>query len=198
MIERIERMRTDSTMRTVLAMLLFAAGCASSHTTRYMHPAADLGAIRTVAVLPFTTLTTSRSDAEKVEKIFLVELLATGAVEVVEPGQVAKLVGAEGISTTDKLAPADLQRIGQALGADGLFLGTVVDFVLGRSGNAPAPEVTIQLRLVETASGTTAWSSSETRSGASAKTRLFGFGGDSLTEAARRLISEQLQGLVKE
>jgi len=36
--------------------------------------------------------------------------------------------------------------------------------------------VTIQLRLVEAATGTTAWSSSESRSGAQMKSRLLGFG----------------------
>jgi hypothetical protein len=188
------------TVRKLPALALvvgLAAGCATTRVTDYTHPAADLGAIKTVAVLPFTTLTPDRTDAEKVQKLFQVELLALNVVDVVEPGRVAQLVASEHIDSADKLTPEDLQRIGKALGADGVFLGTVVDFSQSRVGNTTAPDVTIQLRLVEVASGTTAWTSTESRSGANARARLFGFGGDSLTQAARALIRDQLKSLVK-
>jgi TolB-like protein len=185
------------TAATLLALLLVAAGCVSKGNTTYTHPGADLGAIRKVAVLPFQTLTGSRGDADKVQRLFLVELLATGVVDVVEPGEVAKLVAAERIDSTDALAPADLARLGKALGADGLFLGTVVDFADERIGATPAPRVTIELRLVEVQTGATAWSVNRGRGGAGLSARLFGFGGDSLTEAARRLLREELESLVK-
>jgi TolB-like protein len=189
--------RTTNALTACAAALVLATGCATTRSTHYTHSGADLGAIRTVAVLPFTTLTQQPNDARKVEKIFLVELLARGVVDVVEPGKVAQLVATERIASVETLAPEDLQRIGKALGADGLFLGSVVEFAENRSGTTPAPQLTIQLRLVETASGVTAWSSSETRNGANARARLFGFGGDSLTLAARRLIREQLRQLTK-
>jgi TolB-like protein len=185
------------TLAALLAAATLAGGCASSARTSYTHPSADLGAIRKVAVLPFTSLTVDPAAAAKVHRIFLVELLATGVVEVVEPGAVTQIQLAERIESADTLTPADLQRIGQALAADGLFLGTVVDFEENRIGTVPAPEVTIQLRLVETASGATVWSSSETRSGAGVRARLLGFGGDSLTAAARKLVREQLDTLVR-
>jgi hypothetical protein len=176
---------------------LLQLACASSGATRFVHASADLGAIRNVAVLPFDTLTGNTEDGSKVQKIFLVELLALGAVEVVEPGRVGQLVAKEKLASAEKLAPADLQRIGEELGVDGLFLGTVLDFTEVRTGSLPTPEVTLQLRLVEVRSGTTAWSVTATRSGAGARVRLLGFGGDSLTETARKLIREQLEALVK-
>lgn len=183
---------------TATSMLVAStlAGCATTSRTTYVHPAADLGAIRTVAVLPFSSLLQDRLPAEKVQRVFLVELLSLGVVEVAEPGRVAQLMASEKIESTDALTPADLTRLGNSLAVDGLFLGTVVDFADARLGTAPAPEVTIQLRLVETATGSTAWSSSETRSGASVRSRLFGIGGDSLTETARKLVREQLESLV--
>jgi hypothetical protein len=188
-------MKTATT--TLLLALLLVPGCASKGSSRYTAAQADLGAIRTVAVLPFTSLTGDPTHATKVQRIFLGELLSLGAVEVIEPGRVAELAGTERLDATDALAPEDFQRIGQALAVDGLFLGTVVDFSQGYSGSAPAPEVTLQLRLVEVASGQTAWQTTTGRSGPNAKARLFGFGGDSLTEAARKLIREQLEALVK-
>jgi hypothetical protein len=94
------------------------------------------------------------------------------------------------------LGPPELKRLGETLKADALFMGTVVDFSQSQSGT-PAPDVTIQLRLVETQSGVTVWSASKTRSGASLGARLFGIGGDSLIEAARQLLREELRTLLK-
>lgn len=189
--------RLTKALTISLLALALATACATTRSTHYTHSGADLGAIRTVAVLPFTTLTQDPNDARKVEKIFLVELLARGVVEVVEPGKVAQVVASERITSAETLTPDDLKRIGQELGAEGLFLGSVVELVESRSGSTPAPQVTIQLRLVEASSGITAWSSSDTRNGANARARLFGFGGDSLTLAARRLIRHQLRQLTR-
>ena len=180
----------------ILAMAL-ACGCRSTRTTKYLHPNMDLGAIKRVAVLPFDSLVQDRSAGEKVQKLFLTELLASEAFEVAEPGQVTKLLRAERVESTDSLGPADFKRLGESLKVQGIFLGSVVDFTESRTGSTPAPEVTIQLRLVETQSGVTVWSASRTRSGTTASARLFGIGGQSLTEAARRLVREELSTLVK-
>ncbi len=174
-----------------------AGGCASSSTTKYIHPNADLSAIKKVAVLPFENLSQDRTAGEKVQKIFLTELLSLEAFDVIEPGQVSKLLRSERVDSVETLGPADFKRIGEALKVQGLFLGSVVDFADTRTGSTPTPDVTIQLRLVEVQSGVTIWSASRTRSGATASARLFGVGGQSLTEAARQLLREELSTLMK-
>jgi TolB-like protein len=186
------------TMKNALILpLLLLAGCASGGATRYLHPNVDMGAIQKVAVLPFENLTSERTAGEKVQKVFMTELLALAAFEVVEPGAVVRVLKAERVEAVETLGPAELKRIGETLKADALFLGTVVDFTDNRMGTTPAPDVTIQLRLVETQSGVTVWSASQTRSGASTSARLFGVGGASLTEAARELLRDELRSLVK-
>lgn len=188
--------RAGSTASVVLAVLsLWLAGCASG-PTRYIHPNADLGALQRVAVLPFENVSGTQGASDKVHKIFLVELLSLEVFEVVEPGQVARALKGESVASPDQLTPDDLKRIGAALGADGLFLGQVVDYEDTRGG-ARAPAVTIQLRLVEVTSGATVWSSSETRAGVKASTRLFGVSSDSLTEATRKTIRAQLSTLLQ-
>ncbi len=179
-----------------ISVSLVSAGCASS-TTRYIHPNVDMGSIKRVAVLPFENLTQERTAGEKVQKIFLTELLASEAFEVVEPGQVTQALRASRIEQVEALGPADLKKLGETLKAQGIFIGSVVDYAETRSGSTPAPDVTIQLRLVESQTGVTVWSASRTRSGASASARLFGIGGQSLTEAARQLLREELGTLVK-
>lgn len=174
-----------------------ALGACRSTQTRFLHPNADLAAIKKVAVLPFENLTPEKSNGDKVQKIFFVELLSLETFDVVEPGQVTKVLRGERIESVEALGPADLKRIGEALGAQGLFIGTVVDYGEARTGATSAPQITIQLRLIETQSGATVWTTSQTRSGTSISNRLFGIGGDSLTEAARKLIRDELATMFK-
>ena len=182
--------------RAAIVLLLLAACSSGSQQTRYLHKNADLGAIGKVAVLPFESLTSEKVPADKVQKIFYVELLSLEVFDVAEPGQVTKVLRASGASI-DQLGPAEIQKIGKELGVDGVFTGTVVDFGEARSGPTSAPEVTLQLRLIETHSGTTIWSASQSRSGNGVSTRLFGVGGESLTQVARRIVRAELSTLLK-
>lgn len=179
----------------ITALCLMVCACSTTtRQTKFLHPNADLGVMKKVAVLPFDNVTQDKAAGDKVQKIFFIELLAAQAFDVVEPGQVTKVLKSQ---NAESMGPADFQRAGKELGVDGLFLGSVIDFEDSRSGSTPTPEVTIQLRLVETQTGATVWSTSETRSGAAVSTRLFGVGGESLTEAARRVIRGELRTLFK-
>ncbi|HET7453840.1 MAG TPA: GNA1162 family protein [Thermoanaerobaculia bacterium] len=182
---------------TAVVAVLFLAGACGHAVTQYVHPNADLAALKTVAVLPFENLSPDHTAGDKVQKIFSSELLSTGAFTVVEPGLVTKTLKASRIETMDSLGPAEFKKLGEELKADAVFMGSVVDFVDNRSGTTPMPDITIQLRLVECQSGATVWSASRSKSGASASARLFGIGGESLTEAARELVREELHTLVK-
>src|SRR6185369_17280634 len=185
--------RTYFPLLAAIAMLGTSCG-STTQQTRFMHANADLGAIKSVAVLPFDSLAQDRAAGDKVQKIFYLELLSLDVFEVSEPGQVNKFVRSDALAT---LGPAEFQKIGKDLGVDALFAGSVVDFAEGRSGSTPTPEITIQLRLIETHSGTTIWSVGQTRSGAGVSTRLFGVGGESLSEAARRVVRRELGTLLK-
>jgi len=192
-----EMMMKHGSRATAAIALLFLSSACGHAVTQYVHPNADLAALKTVAVLPFENLSPDRTAGDKVQKIFSAELLSTGAFAVVEPGLLSKTLKANRIETMESLGPADFKKLGEELKADAVFMGTVVDFAEGRSGQTPTPEITIQLRLVECQSGATVWSASLSKSGASASARLFGIGGESLTEAARELVKQELGTLVK-
>ncbi len=174
----------------------WASAACKSTTTKYVHPNVDLGAIKRVAVLPFENLTADRVAGEKLQKLFLTEVLSLDVFQVVEPGQVNRELRALRIDSLESIGPAEIKRLGEVLKADGFFFGSVVDFSETRSGSTPTPQVTIALRLVEAASGVTVWSATRTTSGATASARLFGIGGQSLTEAARAVMREELSTLV--
>ena len=198
---RISMSKRDKTIRWValLAATAFCMACASSSSTqtKYLHKNADLAAIARVAVLPFDNVSGDRSAGDKVLKVFYLELLSLDVFEVAEPGQVTKVLKTGPGSALDSLGPADYQKLGKDLNVDAVFTGSVVDFTESRTGNTPTPDVTIQLRLIDTHTGATVWSAGQTRTGAGVSTRLFGVGGESLTEAARRLVRSELQTLLK-
>jgi TolB-like protein len=183
-------------LKTSLVLLLLLAGAACGGANRYVNPNTDLSVMRRVAVVPFENVTPDKLSGEKVQRIFLTEVLSLGAFEVVEPGQVLKALKAERLESST-LTADDIKRLGKALDAQALFLGTVVEFEENRSGAVPTPQVTVQLRLVETESAATVWSVSRTRGGATVTARLFGVGGKSATVVAEELIREELLALTE-
>jgi len=172
------------------ALALAAAACAAP--PRYLNKGADLGAITTVAVVPFENVTQDRLCAERVHKIFFTELLAREAFKVAEPGQVLRALRKDQLEP-GALTPEDIKRLGHGLQAQALFMGVVLEYDEGRtSAGAASPRVKLLLRLVDVETGTTLWSVSRERGGASLGARLFGIGGTPASTMAEELIREEL------
>lgn len=175
---------------SLLLAALAAEGCA--HPPRYLNRSADLGAIKTVAVLPFENVTTDKLCAERLQRIFLTELLAREAFKVAEPGLVTRAMRRDQLEPS-ALTPEEIKKLGASLGAEALFMGTVLEYDEGRGGgSAPSPRVKLQLRLVDVDSGTTLWSVSREAGGATVTARLFGIGGVAASTVAEALIREEL------
>jgi len=180
---------------TVLGFILLM-GCRSGPTV-YIHPNADFSVIKKVAVLPFENLTQDRFAGDKVQKIFTTEFLSLGAFEVAEPGQVLRVLANERIENVSALSAPEIKKVGEGLGAQALIFGSVVDFGSTQVGANPSPEVTVQLRLVETQSGITLWSVSHTRSGVKIPVRLFGIGGETPTQAVKKMMRQEVNTILK-
>ncbi len=181
--------------RLHVGLLALAVMAACAHRpARYVNPSSDLGVVKTVAVIPFENLTGDKLASERVQKIFTTELLSLGAFEVVEPGEVLRTLRAGG-SDPAALTLDDVKKLGKALRAQALFLGVVVEYDEGRGGGTPTPQVTLQLRLLDTETATTVWSVSRTSSGATVTARLFGLGGKSASIVAQEIIREELSRL---
>ena len=175
----------------VIAVVLALPACGGR--TRYVNQNADLGAVKTVAILPFENLTNDKLCAERVNKIFLTELLNVGAFEVVEPGLVIRTVRREA-SDIAQLTAEDIKRIGSSLKAQALVIGSVLEFE-ERRGTSDGARVKLQFRLVDTQSAATIWSVTRSRAGLGFGGRVFGLGGPSATELAEDLVREELAKL---
>ncbi len=177
--------------------VLWLAGCGSTAPATYVHPRYDFSLVKTVAVLPLDNLTPDQMAGEKVRRIVITELLATGIVDVIEPGQVNRVLATLNIQNPAAMSPEEFKRVGTALRVQLLIVGSVESFERVQVGGVQAPEVTLTLRAVDVDSGTVVWAASHTQGGATVSARLFGLTGDSLSEVARKAAHETVVTLFR-
>jgi curli biogenesis system outer membrane secretion channel CsgG len=183
---------------TILALggLLLTAGCGGMGTTRFIHPEFDFGFLESVAVVPFENASENQGAGNQATRYFNNALLATEAFEIVEPGEVARVLENEGLVRTAQLSDQQIVAIGQQLGVQGLFLGSVTESSSIRSGATTVSVVTVVIRLVETETGATVWSATGSDDSATFWSSLFGTGQRARADVMRRAIDKCLGSLM--
>ncbi len=191
--------------RACLALLLLVplglGACGGTmKATQFTNPKFNFSFVQRVAVLPFDNESPDRQAGSRATRFAITELLATGAVEVVEPGEVqAALVKLLGAIPGRAVAPSTEQvlALGKALNVQALLLGSVTQSENLRSGAVPIPVVTVDMHLVETETGATVWAATHSEKGGSLEARVLGTGGEPIAETTRRCVHEALKALVK-
>jgi TolB-like protein len=186
--------RDHPTATLILGLALFLhAGCASDDV--YFEPNMDFGSLQSVAVLPFQNLTSAQEAGERVRDTFMGMLLATGAVYVLPPGEVARglsklsRISAEGPSTDQ------IKQLGTILDVDAVITGVVREYGSVRSGATSANIVSVSLQMIEVQSGLIVWSASSTQGGVTIWDRLFGGGGEPMDTVTARAVDDLLDKL---
>jgi polysaccharide biosynthesis protein PelC len=183
----------------VAALSLGACGGAMK-ATEFTNPKFNFSFVQRVAVLPFDNESSDRQAGSRATRLAITELLATGSVDVVEPGEVqAALVKIVGAVPGRAVLPSTEQvlALGKALNVQALLLGTVNQSENLRSGAVPIPVVTLDLHLVETETGATVWATTHSEKGGSLEARVLGTGGEAIAETTRRCVRQALQSLVE-
>jgi len=156
-------------------LLILLAGCAGNSDS-YVHPEADLGFYEKVGVIPFATLGADRLAGDKMASAFTTHLLLSRRFEVVEPGQfLASYQKEVGANTPPPIGlPQDkLSALAKETSVQGIFQGTVKDYDYS-GGSSSRPVISVEVRLVDVATGNVVWSTSVTRTGSAS---LLGIGG---------------------
>jgi TolB-like protein len=175
-------------------MLVFVGGCATNTSMQYVRQNIDYSDFKRIAVLPFESLTTDEYAGEKIRKTVITELLSKG-VDVVEPGEVTRVLIEQKIKSLGSVRTTDLQNVAKTLGVGALMMGSVEAYGISRGISVSYPEVSINLRLVEASSGNIVWSVCQTSGGPSFWTRHFGAEGASLSDTANEVVQEAIDTL---
>ena len=171
-----------------IAASLLIFSCSSS-VKRYVRTGTDVQSIKTVAVLPFENLTRDEHAGEKIRNAVIMDLLSRG-VNVIEPGEVLKILKELQIKPDVLLPTEDIKSAGESLEADALITGSVETFGTSQGINASYPEVSVHLMMLEPEGGNIIWSVWHTTGGASFWTRHFGAEGRTIDETARLVVQE--------
>jgi hypothetical protein len=173
------------------ATLLLAAGGCGPGASQYIRDDVDLSFVRRVAVYPFYNLSQDVFGGQRVQSVFLTELLARGAVEVVDRGEMLAAVAELKLHPDSILSPEQVVALGLRLKADGIFFGTVEEYGIER-GADQVQVVTATYQLCEAQTGRVVWSSQNRTDGTSLMRKLFGGGSASGYEVARANVRSAL------
>lgn len=173
--------------------LILLAGCATEDV--FFDPNMDFGSLQTVAVLPFENLTNDKFAAARVRDAFANMLLATGAVYVLPPGEVARGMGTIGRISRDGPSSEQIKKLAAALEVDAVITGVLLEYGPVRSGSASANVVSVSLQMIERSSGAVVWSASSTKGGVSIWDRLLGGGGNPMNTVTEKAVNDLLDKL---
>lgn len=179
-----------------ICLFALLVGC-SRHPRLYFKPAYDFSGSRKIAVLPFENLSDDGGAGEKLQKIFLVELLKQKKWEVLEPGEVERALRELRIRATDKLSSEQARQLKEKLGLDWIFFGTALEYSTPQAGSREAPVVSLTARVLDAATGEIIWAAFGSRQGDDSEF-LFEVGKvNSTSELAKKIAEKMVAGLAQ-
>jgi len=190
-------MRKKNGKLLILTLAVFFFGCGYSLRQTLPPTEVDLAQIKTVAVAPFTNLTSTK-DAQKVIVELLVQSLFGG-------GKYAVVANDSVLKAVPKAAPngvidrTQAQKIGQSLKADAVIIGTVSEYWYQEEQKYypdREPAVGITARLVDVRSGAVIAAVSVSKTGGGAFQYLFSDNAGQLHQVAQEASDEVINALL--
>ncbi len=186
---------TPRLKRLLLLLLPLAlAGCATQLDV-YRDANMDFGAVRTVAVLPLANLTRESSAAERVRDVFSTALLATGAVYVIPPGEVARGINRVAVANPSAPGTDEAVKLAGVVKADAIITGTIKEYGEVRSGSSAANVISLSMQMIEAQTGRLVWSATTTEGGIGITDRLLGGGGEAMNAITVKAVNDILKKL---
>jgi hypothetical protein len=150
----------NSALILILALAVFwLGGCASRMEDDFVqshNPEFDQLRPTTVAVLPFTNMTTSM-DATPLIRPVVAERVRYKGYQVKNLEKVDEILHEEGVQIAHDVYAFTPQEFGEMLEVDAVMFGTVVDFTTKYAGVYASVAVQIKLELVDCETGEILW-----------------------------------------
>lgn len=174
------------------------SGCMGAKNKVYINPNINFRFIKKVAVLPFENLAQDRFADKKMRDVFVTTLLASEVVDVPELGEVLQVINSMGIASgevqsgfgapnpqsTSNISIETAKSLGQALGVQGIILGSVEEYGIVRGAAGSYPEISITMRMIDPKTGSIVWAVSHTEKGSRFLPSILGIGEETLSETS--------------
>lgn len=121
--------------------------------------------------------------------------MATNAVYVVPPGEVARVLGRSAIANPAMISTEDVVKLGTALKVQAVLTGVVREYGESRSGSASANFISLSVQMVETATGKVVWSAATTQGGLSVADRLIGSSAAAMNDVTDKAVDDLVDQL---
>lgn len=177
----------------ILCLLISFLGCAT--TDVYFESNMDFASLRSVAVVPFQNLSGNDDASERVRDTFMGMLLATEALYVLPPGEVARAMARTGAFPPQGPSAEQIKKLSGILEIDAVITGVLREYGAIRSGTSSANVVSLSVQMIESSSGRVIWSASSTKGGITVWDRLFGGGGKPMNAVTEKVVNDLLNKL---
>ena len=185
--------------QTILLLVVVPLFYNCSGPMSYFHPTADLTYIKTVAIVPLKNLTQERGAEGKIRNAVTAEVLRRGVFDVVEFGEVDKVLREVGIKETESVISKSIaERAGKQLNIQAFIVGAVEEYSISKAGSISYPEVAATLKLIDANSYKILWEATHSVKGATILDQLFGIGKKSRSDLCRKLVEEMFDTLFGE
>lgn len=127
-------------------------------------PAPAMHDVSCLAVLPFINHSRVDGAGFSVAQEIASELLTSARFNVLEPMEATRILQSVGVHADASADSTALQAYGEALGVEGLVVGSVTDFALGGDKSIPGdkPRVTFEYRVIGVKTGASLWAATVT------------------------------------
>jgi hypothetical protein len=161
----------------------------------YINPSVDFSYIKRVAIAPIINLTNDKFAGEKVMNVVATEILRRGVFDVVEFGEVSKVLREEGMKPDNLVSKQLAARAGKRLNIEAILIGSVMQYGVSNIGGSSFPEVSISLKLVDVNSYIILWEATHNIKGANILDQLFGIRKDSIEDLCKDVVDEMIDTL---
>jgi len=183
----------------LLAAAAWLGGCAAPGRL-YVNPEADMAYYDRIAVLPFDNLSGDRFAGARVTRAFVTELVISGRYQIVEPEEFRVALAAIGgeANVQGQYDMAKLKEGAQRVQAKGILRGAVTEYQMMRAGSDQIPVVSVDVELVDVATGNIVWRLSTTKRGRGRIPLLGGPNTRTLASVTQEACMEAVQRLERE
>ncbi len=157
-------MKSISNLLITMSLVLLLSACNATRQQHYLNTEAMPSGDRTAAVLPFVNLTTHPNAGRIVGDVLSTELYGLPGYTFLESTAMLESLKGGEEDLEYILDKTVAQRVGNSLGVDTVFYGSVSEFRYKR-GLDQSPVVGINIRMLDVRTGTVVWAASLTQSG---------------------------------